>query len=91
MPDSAACGSIPIAFKVKFVFILIRRIFYSRTSFNLVFQSADRNEPVTNAEDWCLFHAYENKARSSKRVVGSKHVQRLPRYACDAQKTRLVL
>ena len=31
------------------------RILYSHTSFNLVFQSADCNEPITNAEDRCLF------------------------------------
>ena len=68
-----------------------RRIFYGHTSFNLVFRSADRNEPITNAEDRCLFHVYANKARSSKRVIRSKHVQRLPKYACDAQKMWLVL
>ena len=80
MPDSTACRSILIAFKVKFVFIFTgdrrtykskkqtARILYSRTSFNLVFRSADCNEPITNAEDRCLFHVYANKARSSKRV-----------------------
>ena len=67
------------------------RIIHSRTSFNLVFRSADCNEPITNAEDRCLFHVYANKARSSKRVIGSKHLQRLPKYARDAQKTWLVL